>query len=107
MPQERTLYRASGNGTGATVDTGLNSLANKLNLDFKLPRTITAITITINSSPDNSVFTLMSSYSNVFELTGTLQMMAPHRYYNAVVTGYTGSGLVLITCEPGEVKSIA
>lgn len=107
MAQERTFYRAAANGTGATVDTGANSLVNKLNLDFKIPSTVTACTITINSSPDNSSFTAVAVLTNVLELMATLRLVATHRYYNAVITNYAGSGTILITGEPGEAKEIA
>lgn len=107
MPQERTLYRAAANGTGATVDTGANSLANKLNIDFKIPSTVTACTITVNSSPDNSSFTAVATFNNVLEAMVTIRMVAPHRYYNAVITNYAGAGTILVTCEPGEGKEIA
>jgi hypothetical protein len=107
MAQEKTFYRAAANGTGTTVDTGANSLVNKLNLDFKIPSTVTAATITINSSPDNSTWSPVVAFSNVLEMTSYVRMVATHRYYQAVVTNYAGAGTILITGEPGEAKEIA
>lgn len=107
MAQERTFYRAAANGTGTTVDTGANSLVNKLNLDFKIPSTVTAATIAINSSPDNSAWTAVAVFTNVLELMATLRLVATHRYYQAVITNYAGAGTILITGEPGEAKEIA
>jgi hypothetical protein len=107
MAQEKTLYRAAANGTGTTLDTGANSLVNKLNLDFKIPATVTACTITINSGPDGSTWTAVTSFNNVLEAEATVRLVATHRYYQAVITNYAGSGTIVVTCEPGEIKEIA
>lgn len=107
MAQKKTLYRAAANGTGATLDVGAGSHANKLNLDFKIPSTVTAVTIAVNSSPDNSSWTAVATFNNVLEHAGFVRLVALHRYYQAVVTNYAGSGTVLVTCEPGEGLEIA
>jgi hypothetical protein len=104
MAQVKTLYRAAANGTGTTLDNGAGSQVNKLNWNFKIPSTVTACTITINSSPDNSSFTPVITFNNVLEAVGTLSMVAVHRYYNAVITNYAGSGIILVLAEPGERK---
>jgi hypothetical protein len=107
MAQEKTLFRGAANATGTTLDTGANSLVNKLNLDWKFPRSITAITVTVNSSPDGSSFTPVGVFTNVMELAATLELAATHRFYNCVVTNYAGSGTAVVLAEPGETKENA
>jgi hypothetical protein len=107
VAQEKTLYRAAANGTGTTLDDGANSVANKLNISFKVPRTVTAVTIAINSSPDNASWTAVVTFNNVFEAAAFVNMVAAHRYYQAVISNYAGSGTVVVLAEPGEVKENA
>jgi hypothetical protein len=107
MPQTNTLFRAAANGSGTVLDTGAAGASDKLNFELSMPKTVTAYSMIIASSPDNTTYTNVVTLANVIQATGEVHMPAGHRYYRATLSGYTGSGTITVFAELGNWESKA
>jgi hypothetical protein len=107
MPQVNTLFRAAANGSGTVLDTGAAGASDKINYQLIMPKTVTAYVIVLATSPDNTTYTNALQYTNVIQASGEFHMPAGHRFYKATVSGYTGSGTIVMTAELGNWASKA
>ncbi len=92
------LFSGSADATGTTFDLGAAPGANQVNYQVSAPGPVTAFTITINGSSDNSTWTAIAAVSNATSASGTVRGAA-YRYYQAVLSAYAGTGTVKCTAE--------
>ena len=97
------LLNAAANSTGTTFDLGATPGSNQVSYQITAPGTVTAGTVTINGSNDNSTWVPVAAISNTISATGTVRG-APYRYYQAVLASYAGTGKIRVVAEPAYRK---
>jgi hypothetical protein len=84
---------------GVSIDTGAGTANDEMNYQLTMPKTVTAALLTLQSSPDNTTFTTVATFNNVLQSAGFLRLFAAHRFYRLLVTGFTGTGNIVMTAE--------
>jgi hypothetical protein len=98
MDYERVLLNGvTANGTGPIVDLGEGEVTDTVAVQAIIVGTVTAFSIQLQGSEDGSTF---ANVGTAITTTGiTRPTIPPCRYFQAVLTGYTGTGTVTALLE--------
>jgi len=87
----------SANQTGTTQDFGAGATKTRVDAMMTCDPTVTAATITVNGSPDASTFTPILTFTGGLRCSAVwFNPGSTYRAFNAVLTGYTGTGAVYL-----------
>lgn len=100
--QVNRLLSAAANGNGTALDLGAGAVYDKINLQLTAPKTVTAHTVTLKGSADNTTYVNIAELDNVLAAEVTVRIISPYRYLRATLASYTGSGNVVLNGEVGS-----
>jgi hypothetical protein len=92
------LLSASANGTGTSQDAGL--AMSRVQAEMTCDSTVTAATVTVQGSADNSTFVPLLTFTNGLRAAGMwFKAASTYRYFNVVLASYAGSGNVYVHAD--------
>lgn len=98
-----TKFSAAANGTIASVDLGVGAKCNHVVAQWERDSDVTAVTVTLQGSTDNSTFVPLIAWTNGLQGAGTwYNPTGPaYRYFNVVIASFarTGTGSVRATID--------
>lgn len=98
----KRLFSGAANGAGTVLDMGAGAAYDKINFIISAPGTVTAHTLVLAGSPDNTTFTNIAEFDKVSQAEGTLRIFAAARYLRVTLSNYAGSGNVVCDVKLGR-----
>jgi hypothetical protein len=102
MAKKNRLFSGAANGSGTVLDLGAGAAWDKINFQVSAAGGVTAHTVTLKGSADNSTYVNIAEFDKVSQAEGTLRVLGAYRYLQAVLSNYAGSGNVVLDVRLGR-----